>query len=261
MMNDPPRPQFVQIHINQDEICLSAEPGINTALVADSKIFTDWCASIDPRFQIRAIHIQSVDMFGKNVGFIKLKADVVDRTDGGFIPGIVFMRGDSVAILVVLECDAKEYAVLAVQPRVPSGLFASREVLAGMLDSGGSFAGVAAKELCEEGGDTFTLTGDDLIDLNATTVCDQPIHLSPGGSDEAMRFFAHRRHVTREELSALQGKATGHLEEGERIKLEIVPLEDLDIIPDGKTIIAASLYRRHRRLQALQALRASREHA
>ncbi len=251
-MTEPDHIQSVaDVVINGDTIKITAEPSVNITAAVNSKIFDDWCRSIDPRFQIRAIHIQSVDMRDENVRFIKLKADVIDRTDDAYLPGSVFLRGHSVAILVVLECNGLEYAVLAVQPRVAIGDFELQEVLAGMLDESNDFAGVAAKELREEGGDTFALTASDLIDLTDAVGCMRPIYLSPGGSDEAMRFFLHRRQVTFDELNALRGKATGVLEDGEHIKLKVVPLEDLDVIDDGKTIIAAALYRRYKRLQEL----------
>ena len=42
--------------------------------------FVEWSSNIPDEFLVKKIAIQSVDMFGpKNVGFIKLKADVVNR--------------------------------------------------------------------------------------------------------------------------------------------------------------------------------------
>ncbi len=38
-------------------------------------------------------------MFGKRVGFIKFEAKIID-SEGTIRPGIVFMRGGSVAVLV-----------------------------------------------------------------------------------------------------------------------------------------------------------------
>jgi hypothetical protein len=52
-------------------------------------------------------------MFGPRVGFIKFKArSLVDfgGEDGRLeVPGIVFMRGGAVGVLVILECAGKEY--------------------------------------------------------------------------------------------------------------------------------------------------------
>lgn len=84
-------------------------------------------------YKLRSIDIQSVDRFGKGrLGFIKLKADV-SADDGQKFPGSVFMRGGSVAMLLVLTAESKnassgngdseadEYVILTVQPRIPAG--------------------------------------------------------------------------------------------------------------------------------------------
>src|SRR5262249_54572716 len=133
------------------EITYTAEQGIDITKVTGSKQFTDWLARVDrTRFTIKYIHFQSVDMFGPvTIGIIKFKADVVDST-GKFIAGIVFMRGGSVAILTVLHCEGKDYAVMTVQPRFCTGSFEFLEVPAGMLDGSGNFAGVAATEMKQE---------------------------------------------------------------------------------------------------------------
>lgn len=53
----------------------------------------------DP-YILRQIDIQSVDRFGgSRLGFIKLKADVSNRS-GEHLPGSVFLRGGSVGMLV-----------------------------------------------------------------------------------------------------------------------------------------------------------------
>jgi len=67
--------------------------------------FTDWLTQVtqDKRFVVKKIHIQGVDFFGPRVGFIKFKADIFDDT-GKFLPGVVFMRGGAVGILVILSC-------------------------------------------------------------------------------------------------------------------------------------------------------------
>jgi len=56
------------------------------------KAFQDWCNGVDEEFNVKQIKIQSVDMFGPRVGFLKFDADVSDK-DGQKIPAVVFMRG------------------------------------------------------------------------------------------------------------------------------------------------------------------------
>lgn len=224
----------------QKNFPVTAESGIDIAAITASKQFTDWLASMDEqKFVVKSLHIQSVDMFGPKIGFIKFKADVTDK-NGKFVPGIVFMRGGSVAILCVLTCEGKEYTLLTVQPRVPTGSFAFTEVPAGMLDGSGNFAGVAAKELDEEAG--IKITAAELIDLGAANGYPNGVFLSPGGSDETIRIFLYRKTVTAEELADLNGRCTGLATESEQITLKAAPLADLLKCPDAKTITAYALY-------------------
>lgn len=227
------------------EITYTAEPSIDIAKVTGSKQFTDWLARVDrTRFTIKSIHIQSVDMFGPvKIGFIKFKADVVDST-GKFIAGIVFMRGGSVGIPTVLHCEGEDYAVMTVQPRLCTGSFEFMEVPAGMLDGSGNFAGVAAMEMKQELG--FEIKDTDLVDLSAATGNPGGIYLTPGGSEETMRFFLYEKDVTREQMNAMEGRLGGELSEGEQITLRIIPLEDLWKVADAKTIVAYTLYQKTR---------------
>ena len=64
--------------------------------VYNSKKFKDFIKSIDYQIIVSEIDIQSVDMFGPNVGFIKLKAEATRQ--GKKIPSIAFIRGDSVGV-------------------------------------------------------------------------------------------------------------------------------------------------------------------
>jgi len=221
----------------------TAEAGIALDTAVQSKQFQNWLAQVDTsKFQIRSVHIQSVDMFGPKVGFIKFKADIVDMA-GKFIPGIVFMRGGSVGILSVLTCKGKKYSVMTVQPRVPTGRFDFLEIPAGMLDGSGNFAGVAAKELEEELG--IKISEHDLTDLSGLTGCNQGVYLSPGASDETLRFFSFTREVTEEEMAAMNGRCTGVMAEGEQITLKIIPFDDLITVADAKTIVAYALYQKY----------------
>lgn len=54
----------------------------------------------DAPYKLRNIQIQNVDFFGGGrIGFIKLKADI-SNDDGEKLPGSVFLRGGSVAMMV-----------------------------------------------------------------------------------------------------------------------------------------------------------------
>lgn len=73
------------------------------------------------------------------------------------VPGIVFLRGGAVGVLVILDCEGEEYTILTKQARVPIGDSQLPEIPAGMLDGSGNFKGVAASELEEEVGLSFLL--------------------------------------------------------------------------------------------------------
>jgi ADP-sugar diphosphatase len=205
-------------------MCNPTSPGINLEGAAKSKLLLDWAANVQPGLDVREIYISSVDYFGPRVGFLKI--ETVTFFQGVRIPGICFLRGGAVSILVVLECEGKKYVILTTQPRVPVGSAALLELPAGMLDGSAKFAGVAAKELREETG--LDLTEADLTDVTAAV--NKISNVAPvkgmlpsaGGCDEFLRLMFHKKSVTRAELDAMQGKATGLLEEGEVIKLRIV---------------------------------------
>jgi len=169
------------------------------------------------------VHFQSVDMFGHHIGFVKFKSEVLK--DGKYVPGIVFMRGPSVAILTILICEGKEYALTTVQARVPiSKLFL--EIPAGMLDDG-TFMGKAACEMQEETGIVVKI--EDLIDLTLLAYGNKypGIYPSPGGCDEYIRLFLYRQEVSVEKLKELEGKCTGAIGTHEFISLRVLPLENL----------------------------------
>jgi ADP-sugar diphosphatase len=66
---------------------------------------------------------------------------------------------------------------------------------------------------------------------------------SVGGCDEFIRLYSFSKSVTREELAALQGKATGNIDEGEVITLDLLPYDDLwRKSSDAKTLSAVLLY-------------------
>jgi ADP-sugar diphosphatase len=236
-----------EVSINGVAVPVTAEPSIDVKVALASVPFTRWASTLCPEFSVKQIHLQSVDMFGPRVGFLKLRAFIVDTATGKQVPGIAFLRGGAVAVLVVLECEGEEYTLLTRQPRAPIGIHRFPEIPAGMLDGLGHFAGVAAKEMEEETG--IKLDVDDLFNMTEAIYGDRFRGMIPsaGGCDERLHLFAHRRSVTRDELDAMQGRVHGAVDENEHIVLDLVPLADLDLItPDAKALSALTLYRRLR---------------
>jgi len=232
--------------IGDKKIPVTAErEGLDVGKAIEAAPFKEWCTRMgkDPKIVISSILIQSIDMFGPRVGFIKFKAEAT--VDGKFVPGIVFMRGGAVAILVVLKNkdDGKYYTLIVRQPRIAVGKDNLPEIPAGMLDGDGNFAGVAAKEMKEETG--LALETKDLIDMTQLAYGDKFPGMFPtcGGSDEFNRLFLYRKEMSGDEINGMQGKLTGVAEEGEMIKLQIIPFDDLwQVSPDAKALAALCLH-------------------
>ena len=230
---------------------------------------------------IKEIEIQSLDTFGSRhyIGFIKFKVNIFIRkskqvaktvevntplsqhgssnTSSTYskivkkseeellpLPGIVFSRGGSVGILIVLVCEGKEYLLLVQQPRIPIGTLKNLELPAGSIDENGFTKKlVAAKEVYEETG--IEIKDTDLIDLSDLCFGNDfnGHYLSPGASDEYMRFFLYKTDITKEKLESLRGKYTGCENENEFIQLRIMEIDEAPRrVPDGKLIMALYLY-------------------
>jgi ADP-sugar diphosphatase len=236
------------IQIGRNEVAVTAEIGIDCSMVLDAKAFKDWSSAIarERRIKVSKIHIESLDMFGPSkVGFIKCKVDAT--RDGSTIPGIVFLRGGMPAILVVLQHRKRKYTVVVRQARVPVCKSSMVEIPAGMLDDDGNFAGAAAKELKEQTG--IQINETDLINMSqlAQTEAHLGVYSTCGGSDEYNPLFLYHKNISAEMLARIDGKLTGAAEEGEAIKLQILPLEQLwRMSPDAKTLSAVCFYERLR---------------
>lgn len=214
--------------------------------LAEMAAFKDWCDNLSEDLTVGGICVQSIDMFGPRVGFVKFRASVTDR-DGTAVPGIVFMRGGAVAVLFVIKCEdsGREYTILTSQARVPVAQSEFLELPAGMLDGSGDFTGVTAKEIKEETG--LEVHHDELGDLTEAAFGSQwaGAYPSPGGCDEFIRLFLHRTTMKKEAIDVLKGRLTGERERGEKITLKVVPLDDLwRSTPDMKALAALCLYQK-----------------
>lgn len=168
-------------------------------------------------------------------------------------------NADHAVVQLILQPDdvpsnseVDKHVILAVQPRVPAGSLSLAELPAGMIDDSGEFSGAAAKEIKEETG--LDIPKDELIDLTKLALPDmqdsmgeklqKAVYPSPGGSDEFIPIFLHRKRVKRDELKGWQGKLTGLRDEGEKITLKLVPLDQVwkEGGRDGKVLAAWALY-------------------
>eukprot|EP01080_Neovahlkampfia_damariscottae_P001645 gene1645-12770_t len=206
---------------------LSVNTNVELENVFKSDLFINWKNNIEKQneYKIKEIDIQSVDYFGKRIGFLKLKANCIN-SEGISIPGISFLRGGAVGILIILKCENEEYVLLTEQPRLPIGDFKSLEIPAGMIDNDGNFSGKAAEEIKEE--TSIEIKSNELIDLTSLSFGNniKGIYSSGGGSDEFLRFYLAKKEISKELFEQLQGKLTGLRNKGEFINLKIIKLSN-----------------------------------
>lgn len=215
----------------------------------------------DHPYSLRSIEVKSVTKFphGK-VGFIKIDAAVErepfpgDEERPKSLPGTAFLRGGSVAMLMILrpkDSRDERYVILTEQPRLPAGSLQFLEIPAGMLDENDNFSGQAAKEIEEETGFKIPLT--ELIDMTKLALgnSDHPevslqsaMYPSPGGCDEYIALFLWEKELDRQEIEDLRGRLTGERTQDEMITLHVKEYEALwrDGARDAKTLAAWALY-------------------
>ncbi len=206
----------------------------NINLVAESSQFKNWLKKMDPRFVINKILVQAVDKrYDGGLLFAKLRAEVYDN-HGNRMHGNLFMRGDAVAMLIVLKSNDKKWVVLTSQPRFPAGEFESIEIPAGMMDGKGDFTGTAAREIEEEVG--IKVEAGKLVYLDEFLS-------SCGGSDERIKLYYCEVDMPENEIEKLHGKITGVEHENEKIRVIIVPFDDLPKnTRDPKSLLAFGCY-------------------
>lgn len=174
--------------------------------------FTNWREKLQTNFTNFIIDVKDVDMFGDKVGFIKAVVDL--KIDGKKIPGITFIRGDSVSILTEIRTESNSYFVLVYQPRVPVGDFIY-ENPAGMMDESGDPAGVSIQEIEEETG--IKIKKENLKFLDS-------VYTSPGFTDEVVHLYHVILNMTEYEVLKLNNRLTGT--ENELISLKVVNKKD-----------------------------------
>jgi 8-oxo-dGTP pyrophosphatase MutT (NUDIX family) len=122
------------------------------------------------------------------------------------------------------------------------------ELPAGMVD-GSTFVGTAAKEIKEELG--LEIPQDELINLTELAIPDlegeempKAMFPSSGGCDECIPLFLHEKKVPRSTLKEWTGRLTGLRDEGEKITLKLVRVEDLwfEGARDAKALGALALW-------------------
>ncbi|KAF9962354.1 hypothetical protein BGZ70_008071 [Mortierella alpina] len=255
---------------------VAASEKINLQHVADFKPLQDWAkalaqeedAATQPKHNLRStpseasassaapplvkvnkIEVRNVEYFGgERVGFANLAVDAELADSGKKPPGLIFMRGGAVAVLLILRSKqpsgaTTEHVVLTKQPRLSIPSFQFPEIPAGMLDGSGDFVGKCADELKEECG--ITLEHSEMTDMTdlAYGSAWKGVYPSAGGCDEFLRLFVSRKDMEWKELQALEGRLGGLRDHGENISLALVDLKDAyKVAPDAKLLSALALF-------------------
>jgi len=168
------------------------------------------------------------------LGFLNMELNAKDKRTTLSVPGVVFLRGNAVAVYVIIDVEGKKYVLLTKQMRVPLGRLIE-EIPAGMMDSNNCFAGVAMKEISEETGLTAPSVNE-LISLGGQIIP------SAGGCDEQIQLFFWQTTVSPDLLEQMKNKIYGAEDENESIQLVFVPFEKYEdkllVMGDVKAICA-----------------------
>lgn len=243
-------------------------PGLSKEQFLGFKPFKDWMETLrkslrlqskenhpfnseEEQYTLRSVIVQSVDYFGSRIGFIKMETVVQNEKDGQPLPGVVFLRGGSVAILIILRIDgsSERWAVLTQQPRIPAGSLTFYEIPAGMIDDAGRFRGAAAAELKEKTG--LIVPVRQLKDMTKLALknsksseshLQEAVYPSPGGCDEFIALFLWEKTMHWREFDQLKERISRNNKD--KITVKLVKYEELwrEGARDGKMLAAWALY-------------------
>jgi ADP-sugar diphosphatase len=211
------------------------------SIIVESPKFKKFISSLDINIlEIIGIAIYGVKWFcnpkapvSEKLGFLYLEIFASDKRNGKPVPGVVFLRGDAVAVYLRVNYKGNKFVVLTKQVRGPVGNFVL-EIPAGMMDDSDNFVGIAMKEITEETG-IIAPSKESLIPLTK-------IWPSPGGCDEGIELFYLELDIDEEKFNKMQSETYGAEHENESIQLVLVPEEKYEqilmIIGDVKAISA-----------------------
>ncbi|EHH69642.1 NUDIX domain-containing protein [Gluconobacter morbifer] len=224
-MDRPPPPVTFAPSIPQD----LHEP------ILEASHFATWFRKAQTHFDLRSVHVRDVMMFGRWVGFVVLEADAWH--EGRRMPCYAVLRGPTVSIMPVIrvrENSEEAYVVLVNEARLPAGQMVTA-MPAGMVDD--ETADTAAlRELQEE-------TGIDLTHGVPYRLREEPVFLSPGGSDEQMTLYAVDIILNRKDMDRIQGRHAGLASEHESTQVMVVPLAAVpELTPNAHCLLSWHLY-------------------
>jgi len=164
------------------------------------------------------------------------------------IPGISFMKGATIAVLIVIPED-EDYTVLAVHPRVAVAELRVPEIPTGQFSPSGEFSGPVASLIKEKL--HFKIDMKNLVDLTQLAFGDsfRGVYPSAGGCDEYVRLFLYRHEgANKKDLKEWKSKCTGKMDGAEPLALKLCLLSDLwKESPDAKSLTALGIFTRLKR--------------
>lgn len=216
--------------------------GENAENFSKSPKFLRWLESFNPAaLKIEAIYeMWSWWSKNKELIFALVYVQYIDEENkkrGNFL----FFRSDSAAaFLVIFDIRSNEkFIVLVEQLRTPTG-GKILEIPAGSIDDlDGDPVNTLVRELEEEVG---------LEALAANFVFLGDYYFSPGACNEKISLFYNEVLLSTEKILALKDRLAGLRDEGENIKVKIVPFADFEKleIKDAKTQLAYELYQKRK---------------
>jgi 8-oxo-dGTP pyrophosphatase MutT (NUDIX family) len=206
-------------------------PPTITEFCVASTCYKNFVASVKPAdMEIMSLTVRDSVLKGR---FNWLEGEVLDKMSGKVNTTFMFLRGDAVAILVLIVNKSQNYILVTEQLRAPTGGI-RHEAVAGMMDDDGVASGVAIKEMVEETG--IVVKPDELFEIGS-------YYSSQGIMDEKIRCFFMRRDMDDAQLADLTSKLHG---EGdfEAIRLRLIPATWTEIIKtqDAKLISSYAMY-------------------
>lgn len=208
-------------------IIKAVHPHLEPKLEAITKApkFLEWMNNFNrDEIDFQEFNITDVDFFGpvqpNKLGFVKGYGVAKDKATGEDIPAIVFIRGNSVAVLIVVRVKetGKKHVLMCKQLRFPCGR-SLIEACAGMMDAETrNIVGVVFNEVKQETG--FVINEAEVISLGS-------MRPSGGGCDEMIHLYAWETEISSSEY---EEKLTNVYGEGvhEKIKLIFYDFETFD---------------------------------
>ncbi len=224
------------VHIESLAVCTK-----HLECMCKSMKFMEYMEGIDSQLiDVKKIRVDKLTWFcapqaisPEKLGFVYMELTSIDKRTGKPIPGVVFLRGNSVVIYLEVDVISRDKTVIDTfvpftkQLRMGSGKL-EIELPAGMCDANGDVSGVAIKEIKEETGLSIP-NAKHMLQLGATSRGINPNKKpSIGGTQEEQTYFYCKLSVSVEEYEEMRTKVYGCEQENETILLELVSLRDLD---------------------------------